>query len=223
MVDRPKASTSIFGRPRKRSQSAHLPTCIPIASKTVRPRAKSVQKTQVKGKGTDKDKGAKKKLGETVVVVSSDSEDIEVDFPCHPPNQPQNIPAEEPQEPNHPLDIPAEGPREPEEPQQPVKYPAEGAEEPQEPHNPNPLPQHPPILMANNQLNWSHFRPKFSGKPEEDTEAHLLRTNDWMNTQDFPEDQKVRRFCLTLSAESRLWYATLNIQQQQLDWAGLQK
>ena len=22
--------------------------------------------------------------------------------------------------------------------------------------------------MANNQLNWSHFRPEFSGKPEED-------------------------------------------------------
>ena len=24
------------------------------------------------------------------------------------------------------------------------------------------------------QLNWSHFKPKFAGKPEEDTEAHLL-------------------------------------------------
>ena len=54
-------------------------------------------------------------------------------------------------------------------------------------------------------------------------EAHLLRTNDWMNTHDFPDDQKVRRFCLTLLAEARLWYATLNVQQQQLDWAGLQE
>ena len=24
------------------------------------------------------------------------------------------------------------------------------------------------------QLNWSHFKPEFSGKPEKDTEAHLL-------------------------------------------------
>ena len=25
------------------------------------------------------------------------------------------------------------------------------------------------------QLNWSQFKPEFSGKPEEDAEAHLLR------------------------------------------------
>ena len=28
------------------------------------------------------------------------------------------------------------------------------------------------------QLNWSHFKPEFTGKPDEDAEAHLLRTND---------------------------------------------
>ena len=77
--------------------------------------------------------------------------------------------------------------------------------------------------MANNQLNWSHFKPYFSGKPEEDVEAHLLRTNDQMNILNFPEDQTVRRFCLTLLAEARLLYATLNIQQQQLDWTDLQE
>ena len=71
--------------------------------------------------------------------------------------------------------------------------------------------------MANNQLNWSHFKPEFSGKSEEDVEAHLLRTMDWMTTHDFPEDQEVRRFCLTLMGETRLWYVTLNIQQQQLN------
>ena len=76
--------------------------------------------------------------------------------------------------------------------------------------------------MANNQLNWSHFKPDFSGKPE-DVEAHLLRTNDWMTTYDFPDDQKIRRFCLTLLGEARLWYETLNAQQQRLDWAGLQE
>ena len=76
--------------------------------------------------------------------------------------------------------------------------------------------------MANNQLNWSHFKPDFLGNPEEDVEAHLLRTTDWMTTHDFPDDQKVRRFCLTLLGEARLWYETLNIQQQQLNWEGLQ-
>ena len=54
-------------------------------------------------------------------------------------------------------------------------------------------------------------------------EAHLLRTNDWMITHDFPEDQKVRRFCLTLWGEAKLWCETLNAQQQQLNWAGLQE
>ena len=75
--------------------------------------------------------------------------------------------------------------------------------------------------MADNHLSWSHIKPDFSGKPEEDTEAHLLRTNDWMTTHDFPNNQKIRRFCLTLSGEARLWYETLGTQH--LDWAGLQK
>ena len=29
-------------------------------------------------------------------------------------------------------------------------------------------------------MNWSHFKPKFLGRLDEDVEAHLLRTNDWM-------------------------------------------
>ena len=58
-------------------------------------------------------------------------------------------------------------------------------------------------------MNWSHFKPEYSGKPEEDVETHLLRTNDWMNTYDFPDDVKVQRFCLTLMGEARLWYASL--------------
>ena len=75
--------------------------------------------------------------------------------------------------------------------------------------------------MANNQLNWSHFRPEFSGTPHKDEEAHLLRTEDWMTTHNFLDDQKVGRFCLTLMGEARLWYATLNILQQQLNWDSL--
>ena len=76
--------------------------------------------------------------------------------------------------------------------------------------------------MANNQLNWSHFKADFSEKPKEDAEEHLLRTNDWATTHDFPDDQNVRRFCLTLLEEARLWYETLNVQQQQLNWDNLQ-
>ena len=34
-------------------------------------------------------------------------------------------------------------------------------------------------------LNWSYFKPEFSGKPDEDTEAHLLCTNDWMDAHHF--------------------------------------
>ena len=57
-------------------------------------------------------------------------------------------------------------------------------------------------------MNWSHFKPEFSGKPDEDVEVHLLQTNDGMTTHNFPEAVKVQRFCLTL-VEARNWYATL--------------
>ena len=59
------------------------------------------------------------------------------------------------------------------------------------------------------QLNWSHFKPEFAGKPDEDAEAHLHRTNDWMDTLAFPEGVKVQRFCLTFVGEARLWYESL--------------
>ena len=53
--------------------------------------------------------------------------------------------------------------------------------------------QQPPQQVIQQQqlhMNWSHFKPEFSGKPDEDVEAHLLRTNDWMTTHDFPEAVK---------------------------------
>ena len=53
-------------------------------------------------------------------------------------------------------------------------------------------------------LNWSYFKPEFSGKPDEDAEAHLLCTNDWMNAHHFIDGVKVQRFCLTLLGEARL-------------------
>ena len=76
--------------------------------------------------------------------------------------------------------------------------------------------------MANpQQLNWPYFKPEFAGKTDENAEAHLLRTNDWMDTHNFPDDQKVRRFCLTLTSEARLWYET--IRNVNLDWPAMQK
>ena len=67
----------------------------------------------------------------------------------------------------------------------------------------------------------SYFKPESSGKPEEDVEAHLLRTNDWMETHNFPEVTKVQRFCLTLTGEARLWYESLR--SIVIDWTGLQE
>ena len=53
-------------------------------------------------------------------------------------------------------------------------------------------------------IKWSNFKPEFSGKPEEDAEAHLLYSNDWMNAHHFVNGVKVQRFCLTLLGEARL-------------------
>ena len=236
MADRPMTSMSRVGRPRMRSSSVHIPSHIPVAPKVVKPRTKSAQRTMTKGKG--KGRKTTKKSNKAVTVVSSDSEDLEVDFPNHPPIQPHKVPVDLPQEHNPPADapleeppelenstdIPVEGPGDAEEQPEthhPTHVPAEDVVQPQDQGNPNPIPVQPPIPMANNQLNWSHFRPEFSGTPSEDAEAHLLRMEDWMTTHDFLVEQKVRRFCLTLMGEARLWYATLNVQQQQLNWDGL--
>ena len=81
---------------------------------------------------------------------------------------------------------------------------------PAQPIQPAPMPQ----------LNWLHFKPEFAGKPEEDAEAHLLRTNEWMDTHAFPEGVKVQHFCLTLVEEARLWYESLR--PINVDWNGLQ-
>ena len=107
MAYRLAASTSRAGRPRTSSRSVQLPTCIPVASKASKPRAKSVCKAEVKGKSD------KKKPGKAAIEIGSDSEDSEVDFPHLPsnqPNQPLDVPAEGAEEPNQPLDILAEEP-----------------------------------------------------------------------------------------------------------------
>ena len=91
--------------------------------------------------------------------------------------QPNQSPAEEQQPnqvPNQPLDAPIKDPI------QPLDASAV------EPNQPN----QPPIILPDpmaipQQLNWSYFKPEFAGKTDEDAEAHLLRTNDWMDTHNF--------------------------------------
>ena len=77
---------------------------------------------------------------------------------------------------------------------------------PNPPANPsNPMqPQAPPMQVT--QLSWYYFKPEIPGKPEEDVVAHLLRTNNWMETHNFLGETKVQRFCLTVTGEARLWY-----------------
>ena len=58
-------------------------------------------------------------------------------------------------------------------------------------------------------INWSNFKPEFSGKPEEDAETHLLHSSDWMNAHHFIDGVIVQRFCLTLLGEAWLWFQSL--------------
>ena len=80
------------------------------------------------------------------------------------------------------------------------------------------VPQQPTLHMPPS--NRSHFKPKFSRKPDEDAKEHLCRTNDWMDTHRFQDNDKVQRFCLTLKEETRLWYKSLRLIN--VDWLGLQ-
>ena len=111
------------------------------------------------------------------------------------PEQPEHIPNPPPNPPNPPPNVPNQ-------PQQP-------------PENPLDIMQLPDTPQAHH-LNWSYFKPEFSDKTEEDAAVHLLKTNDWMETHNFPEDTKLRRFCLTLTGEARLWYES--IRPIEMDW-----
>ena len=145
-----------------------------------------------------------------VPLVPTDQPEDQV--PLHPPNQPNQLPDNPPDPPNNPPNLP------PNPPNFPPNLPNQPPNPPTNP--PNPMqPQNPPPEVP--QLSRSYFKPEFSGKPEEDAVAHLLRTNDWMDTHNFPEDTKVGRFCLTLTGESRLWYETLR--PIEIDWTALQE
>ena len=84
---------------------------------------------------------------------------------------------------------------------------------PNKPAPAGPFPNQPaaaaPLIIHQQILNWSHFKPEVAGRPEEDVEAHILCTNDWMLTNNFLDDVKVQRFCLTLVGTARMWYESL--------------
>ena len=104
MADRPTTSMSRAGRPIMRSRSVHVPSHIPIAPKATKLRTTSAQRALTKGKGKGAGKGKKtsKKSDKAVAVVSSDSEDLEADFPHYHLNHPHKVPTELPQKPNPP-------------------------------------------------------------------------------------------------------------------------
>ena len=225
MADKP--TTSRVGRPRSRSASQ-----TPKGTARVdRPRSKSAQKPKVKGsrkKAVAPTKRAVRPIlqFEWDVVKINPRQfgdqlpdllplDIEQDnIPLNPPNQPQTLPAGEDNNQQHQVEKP-NLPPESEELEQPNLPPIQ----PNQPNQPPNQVKNLQVAMVHaQQLNWSYFKTEFSGKPE-DTEEHLLRTNDWMETHNFPDDQKVRRFCLTLTGEARLWCETLGTVQ--LDWHAL--
>ena len=83
-------------------------------------------------------------------------------------------------------------------------------------------PQHQDAVRQRHiHLKWPNFKPEFLGKPEEDAEAHLLCSNNWMEAHHFDEDIRAQRFCLTLLGEARLWYQSLE-PLGDITWAQLQ-
>ena len=156
----------------------------------------------------------------------------------YPPNLLAQLPDQAPNLPNPPnlpppppipahLQNPQNPPNQPPNPTNPANPPPNPPPNPPNPPNPpTPLPNphdpmNLPIPPQSQQLNWSYFKPEFSGKEEEDATEHLLKTNDWMETHNFPDDRKVRRFCLTLIGEARLWYESLR--PIEMDWNVLQE
>ena len=81
--------------------------------KTGKHRTTSAQRALTKGKGAGKGKKTPKKSSKPAVVVSSDSEDLEVYFPNYCPNQPLEVTTKIPQEPNPPANATVEEQQEP--------------------------------------------------------------------------------------------------------------
>ena len=68
------------------------------------------------------------------------------------------------------------------------------------------------------QINWSHFKPKFTGKPDEDAKAHLLRINGWMDTHAFPEGVKVPVFLTNTSRTGKIMVQIKKAYKCRFEW-----
>ena len=79
-------------------------------------------------------------------------------------------------------------------PSQPIVPPVEPIAPPIQPIQPAHMPQ----------LNWSHFKPEFAGKPDEDVEAHLCRTDDWMDYTCFPRRCQGQVFLSNISRRGKV-------------------
>ena len=161
-----------------------------------------------------------------VVVPLVPVDQLEDQAPLYPPNQPNQLPDNPPDQPNqlpdnlpNPLNPPSILPNPPPiPPNLPPNLPNPPPDPPVGP--PDPMqPQNPPFQVP--QFNWSYFKPEFSGKPEEDAVAHLLGSNDWMDTHNIQLEAKVQRFCLTLTGKARLWYESFR--PIEIDWPTLQE
>ena len=134
-----------------------------------------------------------------VVVPVVPVDQLEGQAPLYPPNQPNKLPDIPPNQPDQPPNNPTNPPNNP--PNPPPNLPNQPPNPPANP--PNPMqPQNPPPQVP--QLSWSYFKPEFSGKPE-DAVAHLLRTNDWMKTHNFPEEAKVQTQSLPPQVSQLSW------------------
>ena len=222
-------TTSRVGRPRSRSASQTPKGTAKVGT----PRSKSAQNPKVKG-SSKKAVAPTKRAVRPLLQLEWDVVQVNIrqfgdqlpDLPpidleqdntaLNPPNQPQNLPEDNNQLQVEELSLPPE--------QEVLEQPNQinqinQPNQPNQCNQPNQVQNLPIVMVQQQQLNWSYFKPEFSGKPEEDAEEHLVRTNDWMETHNFPDDDKVRRFCLTLTKEARLWYATIGTAQ--LDWQTL--
>ena len=201
MSDKP--TTSRLGRPRSRSVSQTPKS----TAKVGRPRSKSAEKPKAKSIG--KKTAAPTKRAVRLIlqlewdVVETNQRpfgdqlpdlppiDLEQDnIPLNPPNQPQDLPVGEENQ-QHQAKEPNWVPNLPPEPEElgQLEQPNLPPNQPNQPNQPpNPVQNLPAAMAHLQQLNWSYFKPEFSGKPEEKAEEYLLRTNDWMETHTFPDD-----------------------------------
>ena len=136
---------------------------------------------------------------------------VQVPNPVQLPNSPAHVP-----DPMQPPNLPVQVPNPITTTKSPTTSTKTNATTRTPAHVLNPmLPQAPPVQTP--QLNWSYFKPEFSGKPEKED----VVANDWMETHHFPEETEIQRFCLPLTGEARLWYETLR--PIEVDWIQLQE